>query len=76
VLAGNRSDKTTLKDFLHKIEAHIFVAFSAYCLHSNLRYRLSLRAPGLTPRAVPEKFASIQMLDAYFPTHDGPLANF
>jgi len=54
-----------------RIEAHIFVAFLAYCLQANLRYRLSLRAPGLTPRAVLEKFASIQMLDAYFPTHDG-----
>jgi hypothetical protein len=27
-------------------------------------------APGLTPRAVLEKFATIQMLDAWFPTTD------
>ena len=29
-----------------------------------------MHAPGLTPRAVLEKFATIQMLDAHFPTTD------
>jgi len=55
----------------HRVEAHIFVAFLAYCLHVSLRARLRLLAPGLTPRSVLEKFASIQMLDAHFPTSDG-----
>lgn len=54
-----------------RIEAHIFVAFLAYCLHVSLRARLRALAPGLTPRSVLEKFASIQMLDAHFPTTDG-----
>jgi transposase len=54
-----------------RIEAHIFIAFMAYCLHVTLRHRLRLRAPGLTPRAALQKFATIQMLDAHFPTTDG-----
>jgi transposase len=36
----------------HRVEAHIFVAFLAYCLHATLRARLKPLAPGLTPRAV------------------------
>src|SRR5271165_1001135 len=55
----------------HRIEAHIFVAFMAYCLHVTLRARLLPLAPGLTPRAVLDKFATIQMLDVHFPTTDG-----
>src|SRR5512140_3587505 len=55
----------------HRIEAHIFVAFLAYCLHVSLRARLQVLAPGLTPRSMLEKFASIQMLDVHFPTTDG-----
>jgi transposase len=55
----------------HRIEAHIFVAFLAYCLHVTLRARLKPLAPGLTPRAVLDKFAAIQMLDVHFPTTDG-----
>jgi transposase len=55
----------------HRIEAHIFVAFMAYCLHISLRARLKLLAPGLTSRAVLDKLAGIQMLDVHFPTTDG-----
>jgi hypothetical protein len=55
----------------HRVEAHIFVAFLAYCLHVTLRARLKPLAPGLTPRAVLDKFAAIQMLDVHFPTTDG-----
>jgi hypothetical protein len=54
-----------------RIEAHIFVAFLAYCLQVTLKQRLRALAPGLTPRAVLEKFAAIQMLDVHFPTTDG-----
>src|ERR1700704_4865169 len=54
-----------------RVEAHIFVAFLAYCLHVTLRARLKPLAPGLTPRAVLDKFAAIQMLDVHFPTTDG-----
>lgn len=53
-----------------RIEAHIFVAFMAYCLHVTLRARLKPLAPGLTSRAVLDKFAAIQMLDVHFPTTD------
>jgi hypothetical protein len=54
-----------------RIEAHIFVAFLAYSVQVTLRHRLRRCAPGLTPRAVLEKFATIQMLDVWFPTTDG-----
>ena len=55
----------------HRVEAHIFVAFLAYCLHVTLRAQLKPLAPGLTPRAVLDKFAAIHMLDVHFPTTDG-----
>ena len=55
----------------HRIEAHILVCFLAYCLHVTLRAKLKPLAPGLTPRAVLDKFAAIQMLDVHFPTTDG-----
>lgn len=54
-----------------RIEAHIFVAFLSYCLHVTLRQKLRALAPGLTPRAVLEKFARMQMMDVHFPTTDG-----
>ena len=54
-----------------RIEAHIFVAFLAYCLHVTLRARLRPLAGGLTPRAVLDKLAAVQMLDVHFPTIDG-----
>jgi len=56
---------------VERIEAHIFVAFLAYCLHVTLRARLKPLAGGLTPRAVLDKFAAIKMLDVHFPTTDG-----
>ena len=71
----NLKDDLQLRPIYHqleeRIEAHIFVAFLAYCLHVTLRARLKPLAPGLTPRAVLEKFAAIQMLDVHFPTTDG-----
>lgn len=54
-----------------RVEAHIFVAFLAYCLSVTLRGHLRKLAGGLTPRAVLEKFAAIQMVDVHFPTTDG-----
>jgi hypothetical protein len=54
-----------------RIEAHLFVAFMAYCLHVTLRARLKAVAGGLTPRAVLDKLSAIQMLDVHFPTTDG-----
>jgi transposase len=54
-----------------RIEAHIFVSFLAYCLHVTLGRRLRDLAPGLTPRAVLEKFARMSMIDVHLPTTDG-----
>lgn len=56
---------------LERIEAHIFIAFLASCLHATLGRRLQDLAPGLTPRAVLETFAAVQMLDVRIPTIDG-----
>ena len=71
----NLKDDLALRPIYHqlerRIEAHIFVAFMAYCLQVTLRARLRPLAPGLTPRAVLDKFAAIQMLDVHFPTTDG-----
>ena len=68
-------DDLSLRPIFHqleeRVEAHIFVAFLAYCLHVSLRTRLRVLAPGLTPRSLLEKFATIQMLDVHFPTSDG-----
>jgi transposase len=55
----------------HRVDAHILVAFLAYCLTATLKHRLQAHAPGLTPRAVLEKLASIQTLDVWLPTTDG-----
>lgn len=60
--------------FHHKperIEAHLFVAFLAYCLSITLRQQLRGLAPGLMPRVVFEKLATLQMLDVWVPTTDG-----
>jgi transposase len=54
----------------HRIEAHIFISFLAYCLQVTLRRRLRDLAPGLTPRSVLEKLATLQMLDVHLPTTD------
>src|SRR5712691_1531617 len=71
----NLKDDLGLRPIYHqleeRIEAHIFVAFIAYCLHVTLRARLKPLAGGLTPRAVLDKLAAIQMLDVHFPTTDG-----
>lgn len=54
-----------------RIEAHIFIAFLAYCLHVTLTRRLHALAPGLTTRSALEKFAAVQMIDVHLPTTDG-----
>ena len=54
-----------------RIEAHIFIAFLAYCLHVTLGQQLKAFAPGLTARSVLHKFAAVQMIDVHVPTTDG-----
>src|ERR1700682_2863576 len=53
-----------------RVEAHILVAFLAYCLQVTLKNRLQIHAPGLSPTAVLEKLATIQMIDVWIPTQD------
>jgi hypothetical protein len=55
----------------HRAEAHILIAFLAYCLQVTLKNRLMIHAPGLTPLAVMDKLAAIQMIDVLIPTVDG-----
>ena len=75
--AAFRSLKTDLglRPIYHRldrrIEAHIFVAFLAYCLQITLKNKLQIHAPGLSPTAVLEKLATIQMVDVWIPTCDG-----
>jgi transposase len=54
-----------------RIEAHIFVAFLAYCLQVTLKARLRPLAGGTTPREVLDKFKTLQMVDVVLPTDDG-----
>jgi hypothetical protein len=67
---GRQPQRQDDADFLKKIEVHIFISFLAFCLHVTLRRRLRDLAPGLTPRAALEKFATPQMLDVHLPTAD------
>ena len=53
-----------------RIEAHIFVSFLAYCLHTTLRNLARARAGGLTTRSILEKISAIQMIDVHLPTTD------
>ena len=54
-----------------RIEAHRFTAFLAYCLTSSMRQQLRTLAGGLMPRAVFEKFSTMQMLHVCVPSTDG-----
>ncbi len=70
-LKGDLALRPVFHQLESRIEAHIFIAFPAYCLHVTLGRRLRDLAPGLTSRSVLEKFAAVQMLDVRIPTTDG-----
>lgn len=70
-LKGDLAVRPVFHQEERRIEAHIFVAFLAYCLHVTLGQQLKALAPGLTPRSVLEKFAAVHMIDVYVPTTDG-----
>ena len=55
----------------HRVDAHILIAFLAYCLQVTLKKHCEAHAPGLTPAAVLDKLAAIQMIDVWVPTADG-----
>ena len=67
----DRNTQPIFHQRLERIEAHIFIAFLAYCLHVTLGRRLHGLAPGLTARSVLEKFAPVQLIDVHVPTTDG-----
>ena len=70
-LKGDLAIRPIYHQLESRIEAHIFIAFLAYCLHVTLAQQLRPHAPGLTPRSVLEKFAAVQMIDVEIPTTDG-----
>jgi hypothetical protein len=70
-LKGDLAIRPIFHQLEARVEAHIFIAFLAYCLHVTLARRLSALAPGLTPRSVLEKFSALQMIDIAIPTTDG-----
>jgi transposase len=70
-LKGDLSIRPIFHHKERRIEAHIFIAFLAYCLHVTLGHRLKQLAAGLTPRSVLEKFSAVQMIDVHIPTTDG-----
>jgi transposase len=55
----------------HRADAHVLIAFLAYCLQVTLKNRLMIHAPGLTPAAVFEKLVTIQMVEVWIPMLDG-----
>ncbi len=70
-LKGDLAIRPVFHQRERRIEAHIFIAFLAYCLHVTLGHRLKHLAPGLTTRSVLEKFCAVQMIDVHIPTSDG-----
>ena len=70
-LKGDLAIRPVFHQEEQRIEAHIFIAFLAYCLHVSLGQQLKALAPGLTTRSALEKFAAVQMIDVYVPTTDG-----
>jgi transposase len=64
-----------IRPIYHQLErradAHVFIAFLAYCLQVTLKNRLLIHAPGLTPSSVFEKLSTIQMVEVWIPMLDG-----
>jgi hypothetical protein len=69
-LKGDLAVRPVFHQLEARLEAHVFIAFLAYCLHVTLARRLHALAPGSTPRSVLEKFAAMQMIDLHLPTTD------
>jgi hypothetical protein len=57
-LKGDLAIRPVFHQLEGRIEAHVFIAFLAYCRHALAR-RLHALAPGLTSRSVLEKFAAM-----------------
>jgi transposase len=70
-LKGDLGIRPIFHQRMERIEAHIFIAFLAYCVQVTLGQQLRALAPGLTPRSALEKFGAMQMIDVHIPTSDG-----
>jgi hypothetical protein len=70
-LKGDLAIRPVFHQDERRIEAHIFIAFLAYCLQVTLQRRLHALAPGLTSRSALDQFAAVQMIDVHLPTTDG-----
>jgi len=70
-LKGELSIRPIWHQLERRIEAHIFVSFLAYCLHTTLRNLARGQAAGLTSEAIVKKLSNIQMIDIHLPTTDG-----
>jgi hypothetical protein len=55
----------------HRADAHVFIAFLAYCLQVTLKNRLPIHAPDLMPLSVFEKLSTIQRVEVWIPMLDG-----
>jgi transposase len=55
----------------HRADAHVLIAFLAYCLQVTLKNRLMIHASGLTPASVFDKLSTIQMVEVWIPLLDG-----
>ena len=70
-LKGDLAIRPVFHQLEARVEAHVFIAFLAYCLHVTLARRLHALAPGADARSVLQKFAAVQMIDVHLPTTDG-----
>ena len=70
-LKGDLSIRPIYHQLPERIEAHIFIAFLAYCLHVTLEKYNKKAATGLSSRSVLERMSEIQMLDVTIPATDG-----
>jgi transposase len=58
-LKGDLAIRPVFHQLKARIEAHVFIAFLAYCLHVTLARRLHALAPGLTERRSAHREASV-----------------
>jgi hypothetical protein len=70
-LKGDLAIRPIYHQHEERIEAHIFLAFLAYCLHVTLGRQPHAHAPGLTARSALDRFAAVQMIDVHLPITDG-----
>ncbi|MCC7211186.1 MAG: hypothetical protein E3K40_03520 [Candidatus Brocadia sp.] len=68
---GSLSNRPIWHQWEKRINAHIFVSFLAFCLHTTLRNLARGLASGLTSEAILEKMSPMQMIDVHLPTTDG-----